>query len=364
MTAPDALNPPSNPASGLAAQFQRFAQECVDDPLYVSLCLAIAEQPSLLALLRHAPATQARPNILLAALHGRVLNGTTHRLAAYSYYPSVGGTRAPDADLPAALLDFVHQHEPVLTEHLRHRNTQTNEIGRCAILWPALSAVAQQSGRSELALFDFGSSAGLNLGVDAYRYDYGDFQLGAADGPLMRCRWSGARPPFATWRIVHRLGVDPAAIDVHDEEAVCWLRACLWPYDRERAARFEAAVALARQSGWRVQRSESGLEVLEQWLDELPEGVQPVLFNSWVLSYFSAAQFKRHRARVAALVRDRNLVEISAELPALAPLGIQLPSAPPVDDPQSPTLWTMHSRMGIQPLAWSHGHGRWGHWLE
>ena len=261
------------------------------------------------------------------------------------------------------MLDFVQQHESVLIEHLRHRSTQTNEIGRCAVLWPALNAVAQQSGRSELALFDFGSSAGLNLGVDAYRYDCGSFQLGAVDGPLMRCRWSGAAPPFADWRLVQRLGVDPAAIDVHDEEAVRWLRACLWPHDRERAARLEAAVALARQSGWRVQRSESGLDVLEQWLDQLPKNVQPVLFNSWVLSYFSPAQFKQHRERVAELARDRNLIEINAELPSLAPLGTQVPPAPPVDDPQSPTLWTMQSSKGIQSLAWSHGHGRWCHWL-
>ncbi|HEY4080857.1 MAG TPA: DUF2332 domain-containing protein [Burkholderiaceae bacterium] len=344
-------------------QFERFADfECTEDPLYVALCRAIAGQASVLALLQNAPATQARPNILLAALHERVLSGSSHALAAY--YPSVGGTRLPDAELPAALLDFVQQHEPVLIEHLRHRSTQTNEIGRCAVLWPALSAVARQSGRSELALFDFGSSAGLNLGVDAYRYDYGGFQLGAAEGPLMRCRWSGAAPPSTDWRIAERLGVDPAAIDVQDEEAVRWLRACLWPHDRERAARLEAAVALACQSGWRVQRSESGLDVLEQWLDQLPEGVQPVLFNSWVLSYFSPAQFKQHRERVAALVHDRHLIEINAELPSLAPVGTQIPSAPPVDDPQSPTLWTMHSRTAIQSLAWSHGHGRWCHWLE
>ena len=80
-----------------AAQFRRFAdQECTEDPLYVALCRAIADEPGLLALMRHAPPTQARPNLLLAALHERVLAGSRQDLR--EYYPSVGGQRKPDAD--------------------------------------------------------------------------------------------------------------------------------------------------------------------------------------------------------------------------------------------------------------------------
>jgi hypothetical protein len=343
--------------------FQRFADfECTQDPLYVALCHAIAADTELLALMDHAPATQRRPNLLLAALHERVLADGNHPLRAY--YPSAGGQRLPDPELPRTLRDFAERERAPLIAHLRQKSTQTNEIGRCAILWPALNWIARQQGTAELALFDFGSSAGLNLGVDAYRYDYGGFTLGAADGPRVRCEWHGAAPPpEAGVRIVQRLGVDPAAIDVRDEDAVRWLRACLWPHDRERAARLDAAVALARARAWQVRRTEDGLAALAAWLDTLPPAVQPVLFNSWVLTYLSPARFAQHRERVAALVRDRDLVELSAELAALGPAGLQVPPPPTVKDPQSPTLWTVQSRRGVHPLAWSHGHGRWVEWL-
>lgn len=348
----------------LATQFRQFAdQECTEDPLYVALCHAIADDPGLLALMRHAPPTQARPNLLLAALHERVLAGSTQDLRAY--YPSAGGQRSPDANLAPALRRFVRVHESRIIESLARRSTQTNEIGRCALLWPALTEVARHAGKSDLALFDFGASAGLNLGVDRYRYDYGDLQLGAADGPVVRSRWQGAPPPEARpWRIVERLGVDPKPIDVHDEAAVNWLRACLWPHDRERMARLQAAVALARAGGDRVRQAGDGLAVLSAWLDGLPTHVQPVLFNSWVLAYFSRPDFVRHRERVAALVKDRGLIEISAEVIELAPEGLAPPPACTVPDPQNPTLWTLQSRAGVQALAWSHGHGRWLQWLS
>src|SRR5262245_28289631 len=125
-----------------AEQFLRFAAfECTEDPLYVALCRAIAVDEQLLALMRHAPPTQARPNLLLAALHERVLAGDgLHPFA--QYYPSRGGHRTPDAELPAQLRDFSARHEARIVEHLRHRSTQTNETGRCAVLWPALNELA------------------------------------------------------------------------------------------------------------------------------------------------------------------------------------------------------------------------------
>jgi hypothetical protein len=351
-------------SNAFAESFQRFAAfECTEDPLYVALCRAIAADENLLALMRHAPPTQARPNLLLAALHERVLSGDAHGFC--DYYPSVGGHRPPDAELPALLRDFAARHEARLIEHLKQRSTQTNETGRCAVLWPALNELAHQTGHDELALFDFGCSAGLNLGVDGYGYDYGTFRLGKADGPQLHARWHGPQPspnPHP-WRITARIGADPAPIDVQDDDAVRWLRACLWPHDRERAARLDAAIALARHEPRRIVRSNDVLATLEDWLDGLPARVQPVLFNSWVLAYFANADFTRHRQRVADLVRRRGLAEISAEVPSLAPAGLKPPPACTVQDPQTPTLWTLQTRTGVQALAWSHGHGKWLEWL-
>lgn len=357
-----------------AEQYRRFADvDATDDPLYVAICHIVAARPELLALMQHAPGQQARPNLLLAALHERLLAGVAHPLA--DYYPSCGGTRAPDEALAAQLLDFVRREHVQLVAHLRSRATQTNEIGRCAVLWPALAHVAQRRGCSELALFDFGCSAGLNLGVDRYHYDYGVAgQRGATatpDTPVIACHWRGgaALPPDAGWRLVARLGTDLSPVEVRDEASARWLRACLWPHDRERARRLELALALAARQGEPLRQASDGLALMDDWLASLPAGVQPVLLNSWVLAYFDEPELERYRHRVGEWVRQRGLAWLNAEAAALRPPELAQPPAWPAQyQPGSTSLWTlqMADAGGIrtQALAWSHPHGRWLHWLS
>lgn len=355
-----------------ADQYRHFAaRECVQDSLYIAICNTVADTPELLDLMQHAPEQQRRANLLLAALHERILAGAAHPLAAY--YPSVGGQRLPDAELAAQLLDFARQHQATLIQHLQTRSTQTNETGRCAVLLPALQHIAALTGRQDLALLDFGSSAGLNLGVDSYHYDYGHFTLGAAAAPKqphIYCDWLGdAQPPRQSthWRLTQRLGLDPAPIDVFDADAVRWLHACLWPHDIERALRLEQAVALARSAHHQVRQVEDCITAIADWANSLPEGVQPVLFNSWVLAYLSTDDRVRYQAEVNRLVLRRGLAWLSAEEPQLRPDGLALPVVAPGVSVQSAMLWSLvwrakdgHAQQ--QALAWSHPHGRWVQW--
>jgi hypothetical protein len=368
-------------ARALARQFVHFADhEVIDDPLYVALCRHLATHPALLALMQHAPPAQRVPNLLLAALHDRVLAGVPHALR--EYFPSAAGTRAPDAELPALLDEFIDAERTALCELLATRHTQTNEIGRCAVLWPALCALAQRSGRGRIALFDFGCSAGLNLGVDGYRYQYGALALGADAGdrvPLIRCHAVGEHSVAMLQRlaahapqIVERLGVDPAAVDVHDAAQVRWLRACLWPYDRERRARFDDAVALAQRRAHPVQRCADGLAALEPWLDGVVEGVLPVVLNSWVLHYFDPAARHAFVQRMREQVQRRGIVWLCAE-----GAHIPLADAPPArggdahvgtDQLARGSLWWLTERGEDAPtttlLARSHPHGRWLQWVD
>ena len=368
-------------AAALARLFVHFAErEVTDDPLYVALCRHIAAQPALLALMQHAPPTQRIPNLLLAAVHERVLAGVPHALS--EYFPSAGGARATDAALPALFDDFVAAQRSALCESLATRHTQTNEIGRCAVLWPALCALAQRSGGAPIALFDFGSSAGLNLGVDGYRYDYGAFALGAAprgDVPAIACHLVGAGShralralsSRAPW-IVERIGVDPAAVSVHDAAQVRWLRACLWPYDAVRLARFDRAVALAQRRDIRVRRCDDCAAAIEPWLDGLPEGVLPVVFNSWVLHYFDRSARQAHLQFMRELVQRRGIAWLSAEGPHIA-LG-DAPAAQGGDAQVSDAQlahgsfwWLVQRGAGASEatlLARSHPHGRWLQWLD
>ena len=385
-----------DPLPRLAARFEAFAaHECPEEPLYIALCRIAARQPEVLELLLAAPETQQKPNLLLAAVQERLLadadaddGAAADPLAAY--FASVGGSRAPDAELAPQFLRFVRQQAEPLRERIATGRTQTNEIGRCAVLWPALAAIAQRRGPAPLALFDFGCSAGLNLEVDRYRCRYesaqGAFEIGPAEppaSPLLSCRLLGAPPPAAlwrtTWQLADRLGVDLAPVDLRDDAALRWLRACVWPSDTPRMRRLQQAAALARPARRELRASEDGLGELSAWLDRLPPGVTPVVFNSWVLAYFTPPALAAHTARLRALVQQRGLVWLSAEDAARTaavtgqppPAGVDALSAEARAEPGSHTWWALtepgtsgpNSEPTTSLLARSHPHGRWLQWL-
>lgn len=378
----DATSGATSDAIGrIADRFGRFAAlDGQDDPLYAALAEIIGGDAALMAPLLEAPTTQHLPVLLLAALHDRILAGEPHPLAAY--YASrahAGGHRAPDAELPALLKDFMRREDAALRALTRSRTTQTNETGRCAVLRPALQALAHRLGGSaeapvKLALFDFGCSAGLNLGVDRYAYDDGVESVpgATADAPLIRTQWGGERPTALlgdpAWRAEHRMGVDLHPVQSDDEIATRWLRACLWPGDAARRERLDRALADARRHPVSLLRTEDGLSELERWIATLPEGVTPVIGNVWVLAYFEPQALRAHVERVGRLVRERGLAWISGEVGKLAPLP-DLPPAPQGKSPASTTLWTLQWRdrsgtVRTEPLAWSHAHGRWVEWLD
>ena len=354
-------------------QFERFADiECPHDPLYVALCRLLAARPEALALLDAAAPEQQRPNLLLAAIHERALDSAGGALA--SYFPSVGGERAPDAALPAALDALLRDEHEAIARHCATRATQTNDIGRSAVLWPALAELAGLSGNRPLALLDFGCSAGLNLGVDHYRYRIGDAWFGAASGPAVpqvHCHavaGNAPTPDRAAPRIAARLGVDPAPVDLTDEASLRWLRACLWPHDGERRQRLDQAVVFARTQAWPVQQHADCFAAIEPWLDSLPPGLQPVVFNSWVLAYFAAAARDAHVAAMRDLVQRRGIAWLSAEASSLV-----LGTAPPAGDGDeqvdaamlaNASMWWLTLPGSTRLLARSHPHGRWLDWVR
>ena len=365
--------------SDLAALLRRFGrEECSLEPLYAALCGIAAEDERALTLLAEAPPEQRKANLLLAALHERVLAGAAPELAAY--YPSAGGERAADEGLAAALRACLEREWPTLVEHLRHGATQTNEVARSAAIWPALDAVARATGVGNLALLDFGCSAGLNLGVDhchlRYQTDDGAWhERGACrDGRAVEIEalWLGSAPlpQDAGWRLASRHGLDPAPVDVGDPARLRWLQACLWPQDARRRERLARAAAQLRDLPVTLTQADDCIDAIETWLISLPPGVQPVLLTSWVLYYFSAPDLARLRATVDRLALAHGLAWICGELPALSAqeqTPAQLPALPPDEVSSSATLWTLrHADAGCvaeSRLGWSHPHGRWVYWL-
>ncbi|MGN6527694.1 MAG: DUF2332 family protein [Burkholderiaceae bacterium] len=378
----------------LQERFDHFARlEVPDDPLYRAIAEAVAARPAWAALLAAAPATQQLPVLWFAALHDRLLErcAAGARPGLADYYPSAGPARAPDAAFAGHLADFLAREHAALRERIASRSTQTNEIGRCAVLWPLLRAECERRGRTRVALLDVGTSAGLNLGVDHWRYRYVDDAAGATlaiappaaadDVPEIACRvLAGAPMPMRgdgpAPEIVERLGIDVAPVDVADEAAVRWLRACVWPHDATRGARFEAAVRHARARRWPVRACDDAIAAAESWLEALPADVLPVVFNSWVLAYFEPAARQAYAQRLLAAVAARDAAWISGEPPGV---GRSWWPALPEPAPPAPggavdaaelahaTAWTIATAAPAGGIAWrlgarSHAHGRWVRW--
>src|SRR4051812_14867987 len=114
-----------------------------------------------------------------------------------------------------ALVALLEEHGEELRDTAVERGVQTNEVGRAAALGPALM---QLSRGLPLRLLELGTSAGLNLCFDAYRYE--DL-WGPEDSPVrLADRYEGAPPPFpaAQVQVAERRGCDPNPVDAGSEE--------------------------------------------------------------------------------------------------------------------------------------------------
>src|SRR5262249_19000623 len=133
------------PLVPIARRFREFADlECREQsPLYFSLCDGVAEDTAILDLLTRVP----RPQPILFFATARFLGAPSEPYEAF---------RAFVLDPPSDVLGV-----------MRTRGTQTNEVGRCAVLLPILAALPQP-----LALIEVGASAGLCLLLDRYAYEY------------------------------------------------------------------------------------------------------------------------------------------------------------------------------------------------
>lgn len=341
-----------------SVMFDEFAQtHCAREAVYAALCALVARTPRYLRLLDGAPTQQQRPNLLLAAVHLLVRRAPS---ALGGYFPSAGGERAVDAAFDAIAGEFIDAHAATIRALCDTRTTQTNEIGRCAVLWPALIEGLRRVASARCALFDFGSSAGLNLGLDLYGLDYGVATVRAGAQPRVQCELRGESVPAldAAVEVVSRLGVDPSPVDLREPEAREWLIACVWPHDFARRERLERAIERAIERGLRVERAQDGLAVIEARVAALAPGVTPVIYNSWVLNYLGADERTRTIERMRALVATRGALWISGEGNEVV-LDASHPPCPAAD-----TQWVLHWPGGARVVAHSHPHGAWLRWND
>lgn len=356
----------------VAHNFRVFAEaDCVGEPLYASLSRAIADDALTIALTMQAPYPQRRPVLLFAAVHDLLLAEAKHPLSRF--YRSIVDDDTLRTDVDHAMpcfVDFCRVHRDALVALLSTRATQTNEVGRCAGLRLALATLPTDP---PLALIDVGCSAGLNLLVDRYRCEY-RLPDGSTDpaGPhsdvVVRSDITEGDPPRGPMPVIaQRFGIDRSPLDVRDARDARWLRACVWPSDIQRHERLAAAIALARDTPPTLIAGDAN-ERLPRVLARVDPAHRPVLFHSWVVSYFDR-DARRHFADAArAMVVEHDGVWISAESPGIVP-GLAPPALP--DDAsvmlREATVWHVTTRQDGRAIshciARSHPHCRWIEWL-
>jgi hypothetical protein len=340
----------------IAENFHQQANACImlGSPFTALVCRLLADRLEAVSLFAKRiggwegnPKDDALPLRAVGGLNALARSGHCPPLSAV--YPP----HAADGDaIWAGIAAAIEQEDDFLSAYL-DGPPQTNEVARSNAILGGCLFIAAKTGMP-LELFEIGSSAGLNLAFDRYRYYLGILRWGAEDAPVrIASRWEGDAPSLTTpLTIVARAGCDANPIDARSQSDRERLLSYVWPDQFERLARIEAALELAAQSGFSVERADAA-----DWLEKRlaaagATGRTRVVFHSAVWSYLRADTKERLKTAI------RN-----AGAGATADAPIAWLSVEPDDIDGSAairaTIWpdgTTHH------LGRSDHHGRWARW--
>lgn len=178
---------------------------------------------------------------------------------------------------------------------------QTNEAGRSWAFAAAMLWLVEQGCPTDFALYELGSSAGINLMMNRYRFDLGGVEVGPS---LSRMRiapeWRGAPPPACEFNIVEATGCDVAPVDLTDPEQALRLRAYIWPELKERFGRLDAAIEAARRFPPEIEPARAGDFVSRVLAREPRPGVTRAIVHSVVWQYLPAEERSAITAAIEA----------------------------------------------------------------
>jgi hypothetical protein len=247
------------------------------------------------------------PLRVTGALHHLARSGASPGLQA-AYPPS----DADDAALKRAIAEALRAHADVFRAYLASP-PQTNEVMRSAALLPGMLVIAQRT-RHPLELHEIGSSAGLNLILDRFRYEFGSARWGDPQSSLViNPEWQGGAPPVeAPLAVRSREGVDLNPVDLRDPAARDRLLSYVWPDQVDRLQRLQQAIALWLRDPPSITRGDAAQHLPRSSIANATPGVTRVLFHSVTWSYLPEAT----KQSIAALMD-----ELGAGASAAAPLA-------------------------------------------
>jgi hypothetical protein len=246
---------------------------------------------------RSFPTFYERPLLILAALRAdALLEGPHHPL-----HGAIAAD-APDAEVitPETVAAALARDRLGVWSTMTTRRVQTNDTSRAvAWLWPAFLAGCD-GGAAPMILADIGASAGLNLIADRLPSVWKDRAAGQ-DLPCV------TRP-----NVIARVGFDPRALDVGNRDDVVWMRACIWPGETARLARFEASVVamravMGKPGAPAMERTTASLapEQLEKMAASAPPDTILLTYHTLLTGYLEPTEADRYRDAMLALIARR-----------------------------------------------------------
>jgi len=325
-------------------------------PLYEVLALHVAETESLLRFAAKAKAGQPPANLLFAAVHLLLREaGKSEGLAAY--YPSLGGTTSPDQKTKALFEQFILDHEAAITELISTQVTNTNEVGRAALLLPAFQLVAKESGAA-LELIEVGPSCGLVLCWDHYLYRFADVEIGDAQSPVcLAPDVTGARLAIESRmpKVCGRTGLEMHPVDLDDDFTLAWQQALIWPEHTDRAARFEKAFAIAKKVRPNIVPGDA-VETIEAAIKRADPKAALCVHHSFVMYQIPEARRAKLSQLLCEASRDRPIWRVGVEW-----AGGNNPVSPTSENALGIARYR-DGRVSYQRLAFCDPHGRWIEW--
>jgi hypothetical protein len=332
--------------------------------LYSRLAAGIGADMELRNLAARARDGQPHANLILGAVHFLLLRGAEGRLKRF--YPSVGGSVSAEGEDPFPdFRAFVLEHLDAIAPLIATRVTNTNEIGRSALLHPGFRMIAAEA-TVPLSLIEIGPSAGLNLIWAKYgvRYRKGDASVVTVNeaAPLViDCELRGDRvPPNGPSPAVGgRVGLELNPVNLADADDRDWLRALIWPDQVQRLRRLERAIELFAQEKPAI-RAGDALALLPDVLAAVPTGQVPVVYHTIAVYQFSREMREALESILTVAGLRRPLWRLSFEFDALNRVG----GTGGIGDAY--ILSMIRYADGVREerrLASAHPHGTWLEWL-
>jgi hypothetical protein len=234
----------------------------------------------------------------MGAVHRLVLTGAAPGLGPF--YPSVAGRPFDGDPWPAFRATVAERLDDIRI--LIERPVQTNETGRSAALLGGFLTVARETGMP-LRLLEVGSSAGLNLRWDRYRYESGGWAWGSEASPVVLTNvFEDSTPEPAPAEVVERAGCDPNPLDASSEDDRITLLSYTWPDQTHRFATLKGALEVAVRVPAPIDRADAVRWLAGRLARQTP-GAATVVFHSMVAQYLGEERRRLLHAAVAGAAR-------------------------------------------------------------